>query len=114
MGGIDFAWTLEGRVADELVRQLRQGRADARKLAGCMVCPNELFEDADQLTAFLTEAIPAGLVYRRGAGVYLRFGCRASRRAFSMRRADRGRPADPSEVTFTDLTKMIERMLPRA
>ena len=112
LGGMDFAWTPEGSSLTSSSASFGRVALTARKLAGFMVCPNELFEDADSLTAFLTEAIPAGIVFAEEQAFISGTGAGQPQGILNAACQIAVTRQTGSEVTFTDLIKMTERMLP--
>ncbi len=66
-GGLNFTWTEEAAALAPSVASYGLDVLRANKLIAYMIAPNELLEDADQLDAFLTSAIPAGVAFSEDA-----------------------------------------------
>lgn len=66
-GGLNFTWTEEQAALAPSVASYGLDVLRARKLIAYMVCPNELFNDANKLDTFLKDVIPAGLAFAEDA-----------------------------------------------
>lgn len=63
MGGLELYWTAEGAALTSTVPSFGRVTLQAKKLAGELLTPNELFRDADQLDTFLHQSIPAAVAF---------------------------------------------------
>jgi HK97 family phage major capsid protein len=120
-GGLAFAWTEEQAALAPSVASYGLDVLRAKKLIAYMVCPNELFNDANKLDTFLKDVIPAGLAFAEDAAFIagrgslggttlgasqplgiLNAGC-----AIQVTRAG-------SPVSLADIANMATRMLPKS
>jgi hypothetical protein len=112
LGGMEFEWSEEGSALVSSVASYGRITLEAKKLAGYMTVPNELFEDADHLDAFLREAIPAGMAFAEDQAFIAGSGAGQPQGILNAPCQIQVTRQTSSEVTFTDLIKMQERMLP--
>jgi HK97 family phage major capsid protein len=121
-GGLNFTWTEESAALSSSVASFGLDVLRAKKLVSYMVCPNELFEDANKLGTFLQDVIPAGISFAEDAALIAGTG------SLGGTTLGGGQPTGilsagcqiqvtrqtSSEVTVQDVYKMVTRMLPKS
>jgi HK97 family phage major capsid protein len=112
-GGLVWEWTEEGAPLGQTDPAFSRLTMTARKLAAYLgAVPNELLADAPAFGAWVKRWVPAGLAWSEdqafinGTGVGQPQGILNAPAAIAVTRQT------SSEVTFTDVIKMQERMLP--
>jgi hypothetical protein len=114
LGGLEWEWAEEETSLTGLTSTFGRVTFEARKLAAYCALPSELWQDADQLDAYLRTAVPASLAWAEDQAFIQGSGAGQPQGLMSAQCALQVDRAAESTVGFGDLVNMIDRMLPQS